>query len=97
MSHRVTAVYDSLEKARLAAGDLESAGVDPTQIFLTDARIAVHARDADHALNVKGFLEEDGAQWAEIQEGTDDVLIIPAIPPGPAPSGETVPVSHLTS
>lgn len=84
MSHRVTAVYDSLERAHLAAGDLESAGVEPAQIVLTEGRITVRARDLDHALNVKGFLEEDGAQWTEVHVGMDDFLPTDTIPSVPA-------------
>lgn len=63
MSHRVSALYHDMEKARLAAGDLQFSGVLPGRILLTDGlgsgsgRIEVLAKDLDQAIDVKTFSE----------------------------------------
>lgn len=85
MSHRVTAIYSDEGRARLAAGDLQSAGVSTDDIRLVESRLDIRARDLDHAINVRAFLQEDGAEWAEIHEGIDEAEPVDTIPTVPAP------------
>ena len=83
--HRVTALYRDAEKARLARGDLIVAGVRPDAVALVDDRIEVQARDMDQAIDVRAYLEQDGADGATIHGGADapgeDTMpAVPAVP-----------------
>lgn len=91
MAHLVSALYHDREKARLAAGDLISAGVLPGSIVLADGlqsgsgRLEVYARDMDHAIDVRSYLEQDGAHSVEIRHGTSEAPTLDTIPTVPAP------------
>lgn len=88
MSHRVTALYHDYEKARLAAGDLASTGFPPEGFALTEGlqsgsgRIEIRAKDLDQAIDVRAFLEQDGAHSVEIRAGEDEAVpdTIPTVP-----------------
>lgn len=91
MSHRVTALYHDREKARLAMGDLQLTGLPSEQILLEDGlasgsgRLEIHAKDMDQAIDLRAFLEQDGAHSVEIRAGEDEPKI-DTMPPVPAPS-----------
>ena len=91
MAHLVSALYHDRQKARLAAGDLISAGVLPESIVVADGlqlgsgRLEVYARDMDHAIDVRSYLEQDGAHSVEIRHGTSEVPAVETIPQVPAP------------
>lgn len=94
MSHRIDAFYADRDRAHLAAEDLRLAGIPPERIFVAEGlvpgagRIEVAARDLDEAINVRTFLQEDGAASVEMRESSvldpsDDTPThgtIPAVP-----------------
>lgn len=90
MSHRVIALYNDRDKARLAQGDVLSVGIDASNVRLAEGlsegsgRVEVRARNMDQAINVRSFLEQDGADSVEIVGGLDDVLAADRIPHVPA-------------
>lgn len=73
MSHLVSALYHDRDKAQLAAGDLLNAGVDGNQITFGEGlsegsgRLEIRARTLDQAIDVRSFLEQDGAHSVEIR------------------------------
>ena len=92
MSHRVTALYHDRDKARLAMGDLQSTGFPAERIQYAEGiaqgsgRLEIQARDLDQAIDVRAFLEQDGAGSVEIRSGTDEgppddkIPTVPAMP-----------------
>lgn len=88
MSHRVTALYHDYEKARLAAEDLASTGFPREAFTMTEGlqvgsgRIEILAKDLDQAIDVRAFLEQDGAHSVEIRAGESEVALdtIPTVP-----------------
>lgn len=96
MSHRIDAFYSDREKARLAAEDLRGAGIPAERILVAEGltagsgRIEVAARDLDEAINVRTFLQEDGANSVELRES-------PVPEPGDAtPTRGTIPSVPFT-
>lgn len=73
VSHLVSALYHDRDKARLAAGDLLHVGVEANQILIAQGlsegsgRIEIQARKLDQAIDVRSFLEQDGAHSVEIR------------------------------
>ena len=88
MSHRVTALYHDREKARLAAEDLRSTGFPVEAILLADGlapgsgRLEITAKDMDQSIDVRTFLEGDGAHSVEIRGGEDAISAktMPSVP-----------------
>ena len=79
MSHRVIGLYHHRDKAHLALGDLQATGLTADRIRYAEGltegsgRIEVEAKDLDQAIDVRTFLEQDGADSVIIQSGDDEV------------------------
>lgn len=90
MNPRVVAFYPDRTRARLAADDLRSAGVESDRIRLNEdleadgGTIEVLARNSDHAIDVKAWLDQDGAEWTELRPGLDEEPPSQTIPRVPA-------------
>ncbi len=91
MSNLVSALYHDRDKAKLAAGDLQTVGILPEQVTFAEGlqegsgRLEIKAKNLDQAIDVRSFLEQDGAHSVEIRAGTEEVSL-DSMPTVPAPN-----------